>query len=117
MKQYQKYAPDQGKNMLLVGALVATSAASLLFGTKYYRAMNQLSQPSQETLKVDGPRDRTAIEDRIQDAYGAIATKTEKVIIPAVKKDYKKIAGYGGSGLLAGLALAYFAGRKNRRAQ
>jgi hypothetical protein len=96
------YKPRQKKNRLLVGALLATSAASVFFGTKYYsiKQPNQISQTQE-----------VSVGERVRELYDSMAEKSSH-LIPEVKKDYKKIAIYGGAGLLTGITLAYLAGRK-----
>ena len=103
MTQYKPI--KQKKNRLLAGALVVTTAASIFFGAKYYSTRQVPSQAGQVQS------DNTPMEERVRDLYNSVVAKTTE-IIPAVQNDYKKIAGYGGTGVLAGLVIAYLAKRK-----
>ncbi len=99
-----QYKPNKKKNRLLTVALVASTVASVFFGVKYYNARQALGQAQVEVQN-------TPMEDRVKDLYSSVAEKSSR-IIPAVRSDYKRIAAYGGTGVLTGLFIAYLAKRK-----
>ena len=110
---------------LLIGTLAVSTLAASIFGVNYYQSRdelnelrgqlqqskNELNVLKEELSGVNKPNYRENIENRLTETYEKLKDKTDE-IIPEIKKDYRKIAIYGGIGILGGLAMAYLYRRK-----
>ena len=112
---------------LMVGALTISTLAAAIFGVKYHntsRELNgirsELSNVQQELSNVQQQvqlyktEQESSIDDKVRETFESVKDRVIQVI-PEVKRDYKKIAVYGSTGLLIGLGVAYLVRRSRRK--